>query len=206
MDDLCGMNILLFGMTYVKIEIGMSKVETSIHFEATLLRPTEAKADDAWSFLRLPQSASDQLPSRSMVSVEGTINGSSFYATLEPDGQGGHWLRVDKELRESVRVKVGDTLEFEIAPMKEEPEPKVPEDLKLALEGAIPKVREVWEGTTAISRRDWIYWITSPKKLETRVRRIETALDKLAKGQKRACCFDRSGMYSKSLSCPVEAD
>ena len=33
-----------------------------------------------------------------------------------------------------------------------------------------------------------------------------SACDMLAKGKRRPCCFDRSGMYAKSLSCPVADD
>ena len=36
--------------------------------------------------------------------------------------------------------------------------------------------------------------------------RIGKACDMLAKGKRRVCCFDRSGMYSKSMSCPVADD
>jgi hypothetical protein len=62
---------------------------------------------------------------------------------------------------------------------------------------------ETWRDITAVARRDWIHWITSGKKAETRPKRIVTAIDKLQKGMRRACCFDRSGMYSNSISCPV---
>ena len=42
---------------------------------------------------------------------------------------------------------------------------------------------------------------------ETRVKRIETACDKLAAGRRRACCFDRSGMYSKgNMGAPEAAE
>jgi hypothetical protein len=44
-------------------------------------------------FVNLPKRASAKLPSRGQVSVEGTINGAAFAATLEPDGKGGHWLK-----------------------------------------------------------------------------------------------------------------
>jgi hypothetical protein len=57
-----------------------------------------------------------------------------------------------------------------------------------------------------VARRDWIHWITSGKKAETRVKRIAVAIDKLASGQRRACCFDRSGMYSKAFAAPEPAD
>ena len=89
--------------------------------------------------------------------------------------------------------------------MAEEPEPKVPTDLRKALAGAPNKAREVWSDITPPARRDFIHWITSPKRPETRVKRIATACDMLAKGKRRPCCFDRSGMYDKSLSCPVAA-
>jgi hypothetical protein len=141
-----------------------------------------------------------------MTSVEGTFNGSAFQATLAPDGQGGHWLKVDEKLRESAEVEVGDIITLEIAPVAVEPEPEVPDDLRKALAAAPAKASETWSDITPVARRDWIHWITSGKKAETRVKRIGVAISKLSAGDRRPCCFDRSGMYSKSLSCPVADD
>jgi len=140
-----------------------------------------------------------------MTSVKGVISGFPFQATLEPDGQGGHWLKVDQELREAAGVEVGELVTLEIAPMTEEPEPEVPSDLWEALASA-PKARELWETITPIARRDWIQWITSGKRAETRPLRIAKACDMLTAGKRRICCFDRSGKYSKSISCPVADD
>jgi hypothetical protein len=177
----------------------------TIRFTATLLRPKAPKAV-AWTFLQLPKKASAKLPSRSMTSVEGTLNGFPFAATLEPDGKGGHWLKVDRTLREASGAEAGDDVVLEIAPVAEEPEPKVPADLRKALAAAAPKARAVWADITPIARRDWIHWIVSAKQAETRARRITTACSMLAAGKRRACCFDRSGMYGGSLSCPEAAD
>jgi hypothetical protein len=181
------------------------KAASQIRFTATLHRPKESKAV-AWTFLNLPRKASGKLPSRSMQSVEGTFNGLPFGATLEPDGQGGHWLKVEKKLREAAGAEAGGVVTLEIAPVAEEPEPKVPSDLKRALAAATPKARAVWSDITAVARRDWIFWIVSAKQAETRARRITTACSKLAAGQRRACCFDRSGMFDKSLRCPIADD
>ena len=186
-------------------ERGDSKAASKIRFTATLFRPKESKAV-AWTFLKLPKKASGKLPSRSMTSVEGTLNGFPFGATLEPDGQGGHWLKVDRKLREAAGAEAGDAVTLEIAPVAEEPEPKVPADLRKALAAAVPKARAVWSDITPIARRDWIHWIVSAKQAETRARRITTACSMRAAGKRRACCFDRSGMYSNSLSCPVPDD
>lgn len=183
----------------------MIKTASPIRFKAKLLRPAESAEGDSWTFLILPKNASARLPTRSMTAVEGTINGAAFEATLEPDGEGSHWLRVDRRLREAAGADAGDTVALEIAPAAEEPEPTVPPDLQTALASAPVKAREVWEDITPIARRDWIHWITSPKKPETRIKRVATACSMLAAGKRRACCFDRSGMYSKSLSAPKAA-
>jgi hypothetical protein len=188
-------------------EAGRSASASSIHFSATLLRPKETGRAKAvsWSFLTVPDEASAKLPSRGMVSVEGTLNGFPIRITLEPDGRGGHWLKVDRTLIESAGVAAGVIVQLEITPVAEEPEPSVPSDLRKAL-AAGPQARRVWSDITPIARRDWIQWVTSGKRAATRALRIDKACDMLAKGKRRPCCFDRSGLYSKSLNCPVADD
>src|SRR3546814_1296434 len=78
----------------------MGKAAEKIRVETKLLRPASPKGA-AWAFLVLPASASGKLPTRSMVTVDGTLEGQPFQATLEPDGEGSHWLKVDKGLREA---------------------------------------------------------------------------------------------------------
>jgi hypothetical protein len=181
----------------------MAKPTAAIKFKAKLSRPAEPKGA-TWRFLVLPAAASKQLPTRSMVTVDGTLEGAAFQATLEPDGDGSHWLKVEKTLREAAGVDAGDTVALEIAPVEKEPEPTVPADLKQALADS-PEAKATWADITAVARRDWIHWITSGKKAETRVKRVGVAIDKLACGNRRACCFDRSGRYSKGNMGPPEA-
>lgn len=177
-----------------------SRLPAVIRCKATLLRPAAARA--SWTFLNLPAAASAALPSRGMVSVDGTINGKKFLATLRPDGKGGHWMKVDKKLREAARAAPGDTVALEMTPASREPEPRVPANLRKALAAAPAKVREAWADITPAARRDFIHWIESAKQAHTRERRAATACDMLAKGKRRPCCFDRSGMYSGSQCCP----
>lgn len=182
----------------------MTKTVSKIRCKAKLLRPAEDAEADSWTFLLLPAEASAKLPSRGMTTVEGTFNDVPFRATLEPDGRKGHWLKVERELRAAAVAEVGDLVALEITPMKEEPEPEVPADLRKALAGAAA-ARTVWADITPMARRDWIFWITSGKRAETRALRIGKACSMLAAGKRRPCCFDRSGFYSKSLSAPEAA-
>jgi hypothetical protein len=126
-------------------------------------------------------------------------------ATLAPDGKRSHWLKVDKKLREGARAAVGDVVTLQIAPAARQPEPSVPADLRRAFADS-PAARAVFKDITPIARRDWIQWITSAKKAETRERRIESACDMLASGKRRVCCFDRSGIYSQGFAAPEAAD
>src|SRR5689334_25413586 len=98
---------------------GDSKSAARVRFTATLHRPTssEKASQESWTFLNLPKQASAKLPSRSKVSVEGTLNGTAFRATLEPDGQGGHWLKVDRKLRESSGADVGEKVTLVLSPV-----------------------------------------------------------------------------------------
>jgi len=187
--------------------------KTSIRFKAKLFRPAmeparpradrHAKAD-SWTFLVLPKNVSAKLPSRGMTAIEGTINGFAFQATLEPDGEKSHWLKVDRKLREGAGAAPGDIVTLEIAPGKDL-ELEVPADLRKALATAAPKAQALWEDITINARRDWIHWIISAKQAETRARRIKNVCSMLADGKRRPCCFDRSGFYDKSLSAPKAA-
>ena len=182
----------------------MTKTASKLRFSAKLLRPAATAKAGSWSFLTLPKNASAKLPSRGMTTVEGTINGFPFRATLEPDGQKSHWLKVDRKMREAAGLNEGDVVELEIAPSAAQAEPSVPADLRKAL-AAAPKARALWSDITPAARRDWIHWIISAKQPETRARRVTNACAMLAAGKRRVCCFDRSGFYSKSLSAPKAA-
>ena len=73
-------------------------------------------------------------------------------------------------------------------PVGEEPEAKVPTDLREGLTAA-PEAKAQWKDLTPIARRDFISWIDSAKQLETRRRRVERACSMLAAGKRRPCCY-----------------
>ena len=179
----------------------MATIDVKSRFEAKLLRPAKPGDDTSWAFAVLPRDASEPLPRRGRTTVEGTINGHPFQATLEPDGQLSHWLKVSSELLHAAGVAVGDVVTLELTPVTKEPEPDVPADFEEAL-AAAPEARKVWNNTTTLARVDWIHWIASAKQLKTREKRIGDACDMLATGKKQVCCFDQSGYYSKAFRAP----
>ncbi len=183
----------------------MTQVDVTSRFKAKLLRPAKPSGDTTWAFVVLPRNTSEKLPRRGRTTVDGTINGHHFQATLEPDGQLSHWLQVSRELCEAAGASIGDIVSLELIPVEMEPEPDVPPDFQEAL-AASPEACRVWNDTTTIARLDWIHWITSAKQIKTRAKRIDDACNMLASGKKRVCCFDQSGYYSKAFCAPDAAD
>src|SRR6204780_5811164 len=166
----------------------LQETKSTILFKAKLFRPEATEKSESWTRLTLPKNASAKLPSRGMTMIEGTINGFFFGAALEPDRKGSHWLRVNKAMHDAVGADAGDTVTVELTRAGEEPEIRVPMDLRKAL-AAAPLAQAGWEGITPMARRDWIFSISSAKQPETRRRRIEKACDMLASGKRRLCCF-----------------
>lgn len=162
-----------------------------IEFEAKLVKI------NSWTILHLPANASAQLPSRGMTMVKGTINGISFKAVLEPDGiyqpgkKPSHWFRPNKQLLEEAKALPGDIVQVSLESTKDWIEPEVPDDVKKKL-ATSPKAQALWENITPMARWDWIRWIRAVKTAETRQKHIEVALDKLNKGMRRPCCFNRN--------------
>ena len=65
---------------------------------------------------------------------------------------------------------------------------KMPADFREAIKSdSIAK--DLWTDITPLARNEWICWITSAKKNETRKRRIGVGLDKMRKGMRRPCCW-----------------
>ena len=65
---------------------------------------------------------------------------------------------------------------------------KMPADFRKAIDSDA-LVKDVWTDITSLARNEWICWVTSAKKDETRKHRITVGLDKMRKGMRRPCCW-----------------
>lgn len=65
---------------------------------------------------------------------------------------------------------------------------QMPADFKKALI-SVTKAKVVWDDITPLSRNEWICWVISGKRAETRNIRIDKALSKLKGGMRRPCCW-----------------
>lgn len=165
-----------------------------ISFTATL------SAIDDTTVVRLPQDASERLPSRGQVAVQASIAGHDLQTVVEPDGRRGHWIRVDEALQRVAGISPGDTAELSLEVSPDWPEPDVPDDLAAALAKAPAQIRDTWQDITPMARWEWVRWVQATRNPQTRQRRVEVSISKLDSGKRRPCCFDLSSCTDPNLA------
>ena len=80
-------------------------------FEAVLERTADRLR---WVIARIPIDLAQIWGKRGQIKVQGEINGFAFTATLFPDGQGHHFLIVNKKLLSGGKTAAGLTAKFRI--------------------------------------------------------------------------------------------
>lgn len=172
-------------------------------FNARLRRPAQPGSTHGWGFVLVPEDVSSTLSRRGRLAAELQIGTHMVTVLLEPDGKRGHWLRLDADVIEKTRLQFGTDMSATLVLPAEEPSPAVPPDFAAMLTQH-PDAHATWQSTTTIAQLDWIHWVESAKQPRTRAKRIADAAALLSDGEKRVCCFDTSGVYSKALSAPIE--
>lgn len=65
---------------------------------------------------------------------------------------------------------------------------QVPADLRTVLLQT-ERVRLAWNELTPLARNEWICWVISVKKAETRKNHLERLVEDITHGKRRPCCW-----------------
>jgi len=137
--------------------------------------------EGSFTFVAIPFSPREVWGAKPRYQVTGTINGISVRGTLGAFGQeyflrlGAAWMR-DSGIEPGENVKVRLSLE-------------VPQEGNIAVDIAKAlsdnkKAKTFFEGLPIIYRKNFIRWIESAKREETRVRRINEMMKLLEEGKR----------------------
>ena len=63
-----------------------------------------------------------------------------------------------------------------------------------------PDALATWLDITPLARNEWICWIDSAKKAETRQKRIDWGCESLTEGKRRPCCWPGCPHREKRIS------
>jgi hypothetical protein len=119
---------------------------------------------------------------RARVPVRGTINGFPYRGTIFPMG-GKYIFVVNRELRTNAQATGGEIISVT---MERDEEPRIitpPDDLARALR-ANKTAQAAWDKLSYTHKKEHARAIEDAKRPETRTRRIEKAIAKLAEGKK----------------------
>jgi hypothetical protein len=153
---------------------------TPLEFEGTLERPP---GTGTWTLVRAPARISEALGTRGRVPVEATVQGASLRGSLMPDGHGGHYLVVKKEVREAAGVTAGDAVRVALRVDASERTVEVPAELAAALEqNATASAR--YEAMSYSQRKEYADHVAEAKKAETRTTRAAKCVGMIAEGRR----------------------
>lgn len=141
-----------------------------------------------WSCVQIPPEVSISLEAKGRTAVTLTINGTPFRTSLFPNGDGTHFMLINKAMQKAANVKLFDTPTFAVEADTQPRTLEVPADLAAALE-ASPIAKQVFEGYSYSHQREWLAYVEEAKKPETRQRHI----DKVVKDLEEVAAKKKSG-------------
>jgi hypothetical protein len=138
--------------------------------------------DGGGAFVVFPYEVEKEFGTRGKVPVKATFHGVPYAGSLIKYGSPQHRLPMLKAIREQAGKGVGDTVEVEVWKDEEERTLEVPAPFKAVMKKA--GVLASFERLSYTHRKEYCRWITEAKKEETRVRRLEKAVQMLKDGVK----------------------
>jgi uncharacterized protein YdeI (YjbR/CyaY-like superfamily) len=94
---------------------------------------------------------------------------------------GKHLLGLHKATREQIGKNIGETVELVIETDTEERVVTIPDDLRRAL-ARNTTTKRAFDGLAYTHRKEYVQWVESAKKPETRARRVADAVARVAAG------------------------
>ena len=131
-----------------------------------------------WTYATVPLDCEKIFNQKSRIKVKATINSISFKTTLMPHGNGLHFMILNKEIRDKLKVTLGDQIEVKLEADTTPTEIIIPEDFQEVLY-TNATANSFFEQLAPSHKKEYIAWISEAKKEETRQRRILQAVEKL---------------------------
>jgi Domain of unknown function (DUF1905)/Bacteriocin-protection, YdeI or OmpD-Associated len=135
-------------------------------------------SDGGGAYVLFPYDTEAEFATKGKVPVNATFNGVPYAGSLMKYG-GPHMLGVLKAIREQIGKGPGDTIDVEVWRDDAARTVEVPAAFKKRMreEGLLP----FFEALSFTHRKEYCRWISEAKKEETRLKRLEKAVEMLRK-------------------------
>ena len=134
------------------------------------------------AFVFFPYDVEKEFGTKGQVPVQVKFDGIEYKGSLFKYGMPQHMIGVLKAVREKLGKGPGDTIEVELWKDKDERTVEVPAEFQKLMkkEGLLP----FFDKLSYTHRKEYCRWITEARKEETRLQRLEKAVEMLKKGIK----------------------
>ena len=136
--------------------------------------------DGGGAYVLFPYDTGTEFATKGKVPVKVTFNGMPYTGSLIKYGNPLHMLGMPKAIREQTGKSPGDTIEVVVWKDETVRTVEVPAEFENLMkeEGVLPTFKKL----SYTHRKEYCRWITEAKKQETRLRRLEKAIEMLKKG------------------------
>jgi hypothetical protein len=135
-----------------------------------------------WTYAMIPEIPQDKKSPFGWVRVKGSIDSYSFDDyRLMPMGNGFLFLPVKAAIRKKIGKEAGD--QVQVILYKDDDDLKVPDELLLCLEDE-PQAHRKFFALSENVQREYIQWILSAQKEQTKVSRIAAVIDMILQGKR----------------------
>ena len=153
----------------------MAATSSKISFSAPIIQHEGMNA----GYVEFPLSVEEVFGTRGMVKVKALFDGKAEYRGIMSNmGTGCHILILTQEVRRKLGKSFGDSILVELEHDLEKREVVVPEDVQNVL-SEYPEAQAFFEKLSYTHRKEYINWITSAKREETRAKRMVEFIEKL---------------------------
>ena len=157
----------------------MSKSRT-INFKAPLLQHGKMNA----AYVEFPFDVEDLFGKKGQVKIKAMIDNKILYrGSLANMGYDCHVLGITHEVRRQINKTFGDIIDIKLEQDLEERVVSIPDDVQTQLNKS-KRASEFFESLSFTHRKEYMRWIESAKKEETRKKRIVEFIDKMKAGKR----------------------
>jgi hypothetical protein len=158
----------------------MLSEDEKIRFEAIIEQHSGMDA----AFVVFPYDVFELFGVKGQVKVKVLFDGQvSYRGSLAKKAADGHLLGLTKAVRQQLSKTFGDAVHVELEQDLEERKVEIPDEVNDLL-NCHPEARKFFEGLSYTDRKEYMVWMTSAKKKETRQARLGAFIPKLLAGKK----------------------
>lgn len=143
-------------------------------FDAIIKKPENVES----GFVEFPYEVEKEFGTKGQVKVKAYFDGYIYRGSLVKMKHHCHFIGLNKKVRDAIGKGPGDTVHVVIERDLEERTIEIPEYLAVLFKQN-PEEKAFFESISFSHKRSYIEWITSAKKEETRISRIEKCLEML---------------------------